>query len=134
MALTLGQKQEIFAGLLPQLITRAYELGFRVRLKELLRAPEQAEYNATHCGRCKKEEAFHAHAGHDFKAIGIKNSLHCSGLALDLVLFRKGKPLWASKHYQDLGEYWESLRPELCRWGGRFSDGGHFSITHGGRS
>ncbi len=35
MALTVGQKQEIFAGLLPQLITRAYELGFRVRLKEL---------------------------------------------------------------------------------------------------
>jgi hypothetical protein len=132
MALTLGAKQEIFAGLLPQLITRAYELGFRVRLKELYRAPEQAEYNATHCGKCKKEEVFHAHEGHDFKAIGIRNSLHCSGLALDLVLFRDGKPLWASKHYRDLGEYWEALH-ELCCWGGRFSDGGHFSITHGGR-
>jgi hypothetical protein len=132
MALTLGQKQEIFAGLLPQLIVRAYELGFRVRLKELLRAIEQAEYNATHCGRCKKEEAFHAHADHGFKAIGIRDSLHCIGLAIDLVLFRKGKPLWASKHYRELGEYWESLH-ELCRWGGRFGDGMHFSFAHGGR-
>jgi hypothetical protein len=132
MTLTLGQKQEIFAGLLPDLITRAYEMGFRVRLKELYRAPEQAEYNATHCARCKKEEVTHAHAGHDFKPIGIRNSLHCSGLALDLVLFRDGKPLWATKHYRELGMYWEDLHSLTC-WGGRFGDGMHFSITHGGR-
>jgi len=132
MSLTVGHKQEIFAGLLPQLITRAYEMGFRVRLKELYRAPEQAEYNATHCGRCKKEEVTHAHADHDFKPIGIRNSLHCIGLALDLVLFRGGKPLWATEHYRDLGSYWEDLHALTC-WGGRFGDGGHFSITHGGR-
>ena len=133
MALTLGQKQEIFAGLLPQLITHAYELGFRVRLKELLRGEQQAEYYATHCARCGKSDTA-VHSGHDFKAIGIRNSLHCDGLAIDLVLFRDGRPLWATERYRKLGEYWESLRPGLCRWGGRFSDGGHFSITHGDRS
>jgi len=132
MALSVGQKQEIFAGLLPQLITRAYEMGFRVRLKELLRAPEQAEYYATHCGRCKKEEVFHANEGHDFKAIGIRNSLHCRGLAIDLVLFRDGKPLWATERYRKLGEFWEDLH-DLTAWGGRFGDGGHFSFMHGGK-
>jgi hypothetical protein len=140
MALTLGAKQEIFAGLLPQLITRAYELGFRVRLKELLRAPEQAEYNATHCGTCKKRAAAHSGKGHDFHAIGIRNSLHCEGLALDLVLFRDGRPLWATERYRELGEYWESLH-ELTYWGGRTGkigdrlrrDGGHFAMTHRGR-
>ena len=131
--MTLGQKQELFAGLLPQLITRAYEMGFRVRLQELRRGKEQAEYNATHCGFCKKEEIRHGrNVDHEFKAIGIKNSLHCDGLALDLVLFRDGKPLWATKRYRELGEYWEALH-ELCAWGGRFDDGGHFSIMHKGR-
>ena len=132
MNLSLGQKQEIFAGLLPQLITRAYEMGLRVRLKELLRAPVQAEWYATHCAVCKKEEPFHAYADHEFKAIGIKNSLHCDGLALDLVLFLDGEPLWSTESYRELGEYWESLH-ELCYWGGHFGDGGHFSFMDGGR-
>jgi hypothetical protein len=26
-----------------------------------------------------------------------------------------------------LGEFWEGLHP-LCRWGGRFNDGNHYSI------
>jgi hypothetical protein len=114
MALTLGQKQEIFAGFLPQLITRAYELGFRVRLKELYRPPEMAEIYAK-------------------RGTGIANSLHCDSLAIDLVLFRNGRPLWATERYRDLGEYWESLH-DLNRWGGSFGDGGHFSLTHGGRA
>lgn len=129
---TIGEKQEIFAGLLSQLIVHAYELGFRVRLQELKRGEQQAEYNATHCGSCKKESVFHVHADHEFKAIGIRNSLHCDGLAIDLVLFRDGEPQWSTDRYRDLGDYWESLNPELCYWGGRFGDGHHFSIPHNG--
>ena len=34
--------------------------------------------------------------------------------------------------YAELGHYWENLHP-FCRWGGRFNDGGHFSITDRGR-
>jgi hypothetical protein len=81
-------------------------------LKELYRTPEQAALNAA-------------------KGVGITNSLHCLGLAIDLVLCKHGAPLWATEAYRDLGMYWESLDP-LCSWGGHFNDGGHFSITHGG--
>ena len=128
----LGHKQELLARLLPLLITRAYELGFTVRLKELQRAPEQAEFNATHCGRCRVAERDHEEAAHKFHPIGLRDSLHCDGLAIDLVLFKDDEPLWDSKHYRDLGEYWENLH-ELCRAGFRFNDGGHFSLTHGNR-
>ena len=128
----LGQKQELFSRLLPLLIDHANDLGFEVRLKELLRGEVQAEWNANHCAVCGANVSMHG-PQHDFTAIGIANSLHCQGLAIDLVLFRDGRPLWASERYQKLGEFWESQNP-LCAWGGRFNDGGHFSIRHGGRA
>jgi len=131
MALSLGAKQELFAELLPHLIAKAVELGYHVRLRELYRDPIQAKYNAEHCCICEVERACHA-ATHSFKPIGLRDSLHCEGLAIDLVLFAEGVPLERSDDYAALGSWWESLH-ELCRWGGRFGDGGHFSITHRGR-
>ncbi len=110
--MTVGQKQELFASLLPILLNHAHTLGFKVRLRELWRTKEQA--------------LLYVKAG-----TGIANSLHCKGLALDLVLFRSGRPLWATNRYEELGEFWEALH-NLTAWGGRFGDGGHFSIMHGG--
>lgn len=107
-----GAKQELFASLLPDLIDFALARGYAVRLRELWRSKEQA--------------AIYAAAG-----TGIANSLHRKGLAIDLVLLKNGRPLWASEQYQELGEFWESL-DDLCSWGGRFGDGGHFSIMHQG--
>jgi hypothetical protein len=134
VSLTIGTKQELFARLHPRLIDKAHALGFAVRLKELLRGDEQASFNANHCRVCGANVSMHG-PQHDFRPIGIENSLHCDGLAQDLYLRRppSNRILWATEHYRELGEYWESLRPELCCWGGRFGDGGHFSITHGGR-
>jgi hypothetical protein len=111
---TVKQKQFLFAALLPELIRHALELSFTVSLKELLRTKEQA--------------AIYAAEGK-----GIKNSLHCKGLAIDLILFKDGEPCWDKESYRELGEYWESLHP-LCCWGGHFKrrDAYHFSITHGG--
>ena len=137
----LGPKQELFARLLPRLIDKAHELGYAVRLKELQRGKQQAEWNAKHCRICGDSRKGHAtQADHIFKPIGIENSLHCDGLAIDLVLFKQGAPIWDTEVYRKLGEYWESL-DELAYWGGatakvgdRLShDGGHFSITDGGR-
>ena len=129
----LGAKQELFARLLPKLISQAHRLGYQVRLKEIYRFPEQAKYNSTHCGKCKKTKNAHKRIeSHAFRAIGILNSLHCKGLAIDMVLFKDGKPQWSSSSYKKLGVWWENLH-ELCCWGGRFSDGGHFSLTHGGK-
>jgi hypothetical protein len=112
--MSLGEKQELFAVYLPKLINRAHKLGFAVRLKELYRPKEMAKI-------------YHE------RGTGILNSLHCDGLAVDLVLFKDGRPQWKTETYRELGDYWKTL-DILCAWGGDFDDGGHFSIRHGGRA
>ena len=63
------------------------------------------------------------------KALGKSktfNSKHLDSLALDVVLFRNGQPVWDSddKDLVKLGEFWESLGGT---WGGRWGwDGCHF--------
>ncbi len=109
----LGEKQELFARLLPFMFFRALQLGYQIRPKELLRTKEQAKLNAAN-------------------GTGIANSLHCDGLAIDIVLFKDGQPCWGSGEYTELGEFWESLH-ELASNGRDFNDGGHFSIRDGGR-
>lgn len=136
--MTLGQKQRIFSRLVGLLLLKAYELGFEVSLGEALRSPEQARRNAETCRHCKLHISEHSDTGHcpkgptKFRAVGIADSLHCSKLAIDLNLFKNGHYLQASKSYTLLGEWWEKQH-ELCRWGGRFGDGNHFSLAHGGR-
>lgn len=131
--LSLGEKQELFMSLLPLLIDKAHDLGFKVRGGELQRSKSQARWNATHCRTCKGTKK-DKHVGHTFKSIGIVRSLHIICLAIDLKLMKGGIYLKYSSQYKELGWYWESLH-ELCCWGGRFRkpDGGHFSIAHGGR-
>lgn len=112
--MTLGEKQELFTELLARLIAWAYARGYRIRMGETWRSPEQAAANAA--------------AG-----TGIKNSLHCLKLAADLNLFRDGVFLADSEAHRPLGEFWKSLHPD-ARWGGDFArrDGNHYSITHNG--
>ena len=57
-------------------------------------------------------------------------SLHYCGLAKDINLFRNGVYLDETDDHEQLGLFWESLGN--C-WGGRFSDGNHYSIEHEGR-
>src|SRR5579872_1296271 len=94
--------------------------GYEIAWGETLRSPVQAAANAA-------------------TGVGIKNSLHELGLAVDLKLFKNGEYLTDSADYQLLGEYWKSLDPQCC-WGGDFKDehgnprpdGDHFSITYQG--
>jgi hypothetical protein len=109
----LGEKQELFAFLLPRLLDQAHALGFKCRMGELWRPPEMA--------------AIYAKRGQ-----GIGKSVHCDKLAVDLNLFRDGQFLQDSDSHRPLGEWWETLHP-LCRWGGRFGDGNHYSLEHEGR-
>lgn len=111
--LTLGQKQRLFVQLVGRLIAWAYANGYELTFGEALRTQAQATANAA-------------------SGKGISNSLHLIKLAIDLNLFREGLYLKDTPLYEPLGLYWESLHP-LCAWGGRFGDGNHFSITHGGR-
>jgi hypothetical protein len=63
----------------------------------------------------------------------MKNSLHYEGLAVDIDLTKDGVYLSKTEDHQVFGEFWETLSHD-CRWGGRFSDGNHYSITYQGRS
>ena len=58
-----------------------------------------------------------------------KNSLHGLGLALDLNLYLDGKYLTSTDDHLPLGELWEFMGGT---WGGRFNDGNHYSLPHGG--
>jgi len=60
----------------------------------------------------------------------MKNSLHYDRLAADLNLFKDGVYLKRTSDHRILGEYWESIGGS---WGGRFSDGNHYSLEHEGR-
>lgn len=112
----LGAKQELFAALLPELLIRARNLGYGVRMQELARTAYQAKENVR-------------------RGVGVSPSIHEYKLGIDIVLSRDGKILRAQYHYVTLGQFWESLHPD-CRWGGRFKskDGGHFSLTMWGRA
>lgn len=111
--MTLREKQSLFVRLVAQLIQKATELGYDLTFGEAYRTPEQAILNAK--------------AGK-----GIKNSVHTERLAVDLNLFKEGHFLAHTEDHRKLGEYWESLHPD-CRWGGRFNDGNHYSLTPDGK-
>jgi hypothetical protein len=105
--MTLGAKQRLFAGLVADLITKVYESGYEVTFGEAWRSPAEARRH------------------------GFENSNHCRRLAIDLNLFRNGQYLDKTEDWTTFGEWWEELHP-LCRWGGRFQDGNHFSLEHDG--
>jgi len=104
------QEQMKFAHNASKLIQYINDSGYHCTFGEAYRTPEQAAIDARKC-------------------IGIKNSLHCHRLAIDINLFDKdGHYLPETKSYEKFGVFWESLH-EGNRWGGRFqhrADGNHF--------
>jgi len=113
--MTLREKQSVFARLVSALILKANELGYEITLGEAYRSPEEAK----RLSKLKK---------------GILDSLHTKKLAIDINLFKDGVYLDSTEDHRVLGEWWESLSNMQydCCWGGRFKDGNHYSIMHGG--
>jgi hypothetical protein len=109
----LGDKQKLFAKLIPRLIDYAYEQGYEVTFGDAYRDPR-----------------LHGQVG-EKKGYGHRSSAHKQRLAIDLNLFLDGKFLTQTDDHAVLGKYWESLHPD-CRWGGRFNDGNHYSMEHNG--
>lgn len=107
----LRKKQARFSNMAARLILEAQALGFEVTLGEAYRSPEEA--------------ARLAKAGK-----GVKRSLHCDRLAIDLNLFWAGALVTDTAGHRPLGEWWESIGGA---WGGRFGDGNHYSLEHEGR-
>ena len=107
----LWQKQATFAENASALIAYIRKQGFYCTFGDAFRSVEQA--------------AVDAHEG-----IGIKNSLHCQRLAVDLNLFNaQGHYLSNNNDYKIFGDFWKTLNP-ANRWGGDFTrgDGNHFEM------
>lgn len=106
-----GEKQELFGFLLAKLLLNIYHAGYSVRVGETYRT--DAAWLATPRGRQGRRSA------------------HQDKLAVDLNLMKDGVYLDKTEDHQVFGEWWELQHP-LCRWGGRFGDGNHYSLEHGG--
>lgn len=99
--MSLVDQQAQFAQNVSKLLSYIFAQGYKCTFGECWRPPEQA--------------ALYAKEGK-----GIKDSLHCERMAIDLNLFDKeDKYLGDVASYEKFGVYWESLHPHN-RWGGRF--------------
>lgn len=99
--MSLSQEQRQFAKDIGLLLDYIYQEGYSCSLGEAFRTQQQAEIYAK-------------------EGIGIKDSLHCQRLALDINLFQPDGSLSKSKDYERFGCFWENLDSQN-RWGGRFS-------------
>lgn len=109
--MTLGQKQRNFTRMIGLLIAYAYQQGYELTF-----------------GDAYRDHRLHGEPGVK-KGYSHANSTHKYRLAVDFNLFKGGIYQTSSEAYKELGEYWETLGGV---WGGRFNDGNHFSIEHGG--
>ena len=85
--LTLGEHQELFAHHLALLIQKAHALGYRVRMGEVYRTPEQQKIYVD-TGRSK-----------------TMDSAHLKKCAIDLHFTASGEVCYP----ETLGKYWEGL-------------------------
>lgn len=111
----LSQKQADFTLLVSKLIAYAYEQGYALTLGDGYRDPR------VHGVPGEKKSYSHPNSTHKFR------------LAIDFNLFKDGQFLGTTEAHRPLGEWWEGQHP-LARWGGRFSDGNHYSFEHEGVS
>ncbi len=104
----LGDKQRIFARLILQLEVKMWLEGYETTVGDAKR-PMDATY-------------------------GHPESTHKYQLAKDINLFLDGKYLTTTEDHEEFGIWWEQQSGEgyECCWGGRFSDGNHYSIGHQG--
>ena len=94
-----------------QLIEQAFKMGYEVTLGDAYRDPRVF-------GKMGERSGY-----------GESRSAHKLRLAIDLNLFRDGKYLSSTEAHRPLGEWWEG---QGGSWGGRFNDGNHYSLEHGG--
>jgi len=128
--LTLGEKQELFAELEAEWVlwVRAHP-GWKLRHGEgrilTLGADGKSGRPARdlHTGRLVRVQDL----------VHLPTGAHANGIGGDWQLFVNRVHITTSDHpaWIECGENWESRHP-LCRWGGRFEDGNHISLEHGG--
>lgn len=68
------------------------------------------------CPHCGREHTYQDLLVFNKKSKTTK-SKHCDRCAIDLILFKDGKPQWTGDAYREVGMKWEQLGGT---WGGRF--------------
>jgi len=111
--MSINKKQFEFTRMVGRLLSFANSLELDLSMRECQRFPD------------RQKELFGAGLSRTMQ------SKHLDSLAVDLILFEDGKPVWDSQHpdYQVLGEYWIGMGGT---WGGMwsgFQDGGHFEYN-----
>lgn len=117
--MNLLERRMIFTNNICKLVTFITNQCIGVTIGECYRTQEQAEIYAK-------------------QGVGIKDSQHCKGLAVDINLFCNGEYLKDVKDYKIAGQYWEYLHNNN-RWGGNWDrddtpfesgefDAGHFEM------
>lgn len=109
MPTTTGEAQRLFMKLLPRLIDKAHDMGYECTAGDAYRDPRVFGVVGESLG------------------YGHRNSNHKRRLAFDLNLFKDGVYLQKTEDHALLGAWWKKLHP-LCRWGGDFNDGNHYSL------
>lgn len=115
--MTLGQKQRAFTRCVGKLIEFAYRRGYELTFGDAYRDPRAF-------GKIGEKKGY-----------SHPSSVHKYRLAVDLNLFRDGQYLSRTEDHTPLGEFWERMGEVEglpLRWGGRFKDGNHYSLEHGG--
>ena len=107
----LVDKQDLFAAMVARLIQKAHEMGYQVTL-----------------GDAYRDHRLHGEMGVKM-GYGHPKSAHKVRLAIDLNIYKEGKYLEKTEDHEPLGRWWESIGGS---WGGRFEDGGHYSLEHEG--
>jgi len=121
--------------LLPRLIDKAHELGFEIRGGDLFRDPrfhgEVGRPNVISVATQMFSALYAVFKEHGYRPYGHIKSGHKLKIAIDLNLMKDGNLVSTTEGHRELGEWWEQQN-ELCRWGGRFLDGNHYSLEHNG--
>ena len=122
--------------MLPGLLNQAVALGFEIRPGDLFRDPRLHGPPGSpdlFTWLLVKYPDIAAQAKADgYNGYGHKKSAHKNKIAIDLNLrYRNGNMAESTEDHRALGEWWEKQH-ELCRWGGRFADGNHYSLWHEG--
>ena len=111
--MTLGQQQRLFSRLIAEHTLWLYEKGYECTEGDAYRDPRS-----------------HGKIGERI-AYGKKNSNHKRRLAKDINLFKDEVWLTKTSDHEISGARWESRHP-LCRWGGHYDDGNHYSMEYKG--
>ena len=111
--MTLGEKQRLFARLTTALQQKMLDDGYEFTYGDAYRDP--------------RVHGTYGHKG----SYSHPKSTHKVRLAKDYNLFKDGEYLMLTQDHRPFGEWWEKQH-ELCRWGGRFNDGNHYSFEHEG--